>query len=309
MSGEAVERIAEASRVLGTLGVADYSMAQLCTYRVGGNAAIFVDAQTDDDLTRVHNAVTETGVDVLVAGRGSNLLVSDAGFPGIVVQLGSPYSTIELDRESGRMTCGASALMPIAARKSAALGMTGFEWAVGVPGSIGGGVRMNAGGHGSDIQTNLVHIDLVDLETGEKRRVKSEELDLAYRSSNIAMGQLVVSAVFELGEGDPIDAKAVVSEVVQWRRKHQPGGQNAGSVFRNPEGDSAGRIIESVGLKGHRLGTAEVSTKHANFFQADPDGSADDMAQLIAMVKQRVYDEMGVDLHPENRLIGYSQEI
>ncbi len=290
---------------LGTLGVVDHSLAPLCTYRVGGSAAIFVEAESVDDLLSVQEAVSQTGSAVLVVGRGSNLLVSDSGFDGIVVQLGPAYSAIEVDIENAQLRCGASALMPVAARRSSSAGLTGFEWAVGVPGSIGGGVRMNAGGHGSDMNANLVEVDLIDLAGEGVATVRAVDLDLAYRASNVSNTQVVLSSTFQLDVGDVADSKQEVSEIVQWRRKHQPGGQNAGSVFRNPEDDSAGRIIESLGMKGFRIGSAEVSDKHANFFQADPEGSANDMYELIMTVQQRVSDEVGIQLHPENRLIGF----
>ena len=300
-----VEKILEVRSILGTLGIGDHPLASLCTYRVGGSAAVFVEAQSVEELLLVQKAVIETGVETLVIGRGSNLLVSDSGFDGIVVQLGSEFTTVEVDIENAKLTCGASALMPVAARRSSSSGLTGFEWAVGVPGSIGGGVRMNAGGHGSDMDANLIEVDLLDLSGDGIVTVPADDLDLAYRTSNVSSTQLVLSATFQLDVGDVASSKQEVSEIVQWRRRHQPGGQNAGSVFRNPEGDSAGRIIESLGMKGFRIGSAEVSEKHANFFQADPDGAADDVHELIRTVQQRVNDEVGVELHPENRLIGF----
>lgn len=299
------ENMDEVRSVLGTLGVYEKPLGPLCTYRVGGAAAVFVEAESVDDLITVQNAVKQTGVETLVIGRGSNLLVSDDGFNGIVVQLGSAFTGLQIDSDNAQITCDAGALMPVAARRTAALGLTGFEWAVGVPGSVGGGVRMNAGGHGSDIDANLVTVEMVDLVGNGVTVVKRADLELGYRSSNVATTQVVLSATFQLDIGDVATAKQEVSEIVQWRRKHQPGGQNAGSVFRNPEGDSAGRIIESLGLKGFRIGSAEVSEKHANFFQADPDGSANDVYELIMTVKQRVKDEIGIELHPENRLIGF----
>jgi UDP-N-acetylmuramate dehydrogenase len=197
-------------------------------------------------------------------------------------------------------------LLPVAARQTASAGLTGFEWAVGVPGSVGGAVRMNAGGHGSDMAANLVRVSVFDLTDGGPREWSVAELDLAYRRSAVQSHHIVLFAELALGEGDRAVSEAEISDIVRWRRANQPGGQNAGSVFTNPPGDSAGRLIDQAGLKGFRVGTAEVSTKHANFIQADPAGAADDVHQVIQAVMARVLDVHGVQLHCENLLIGFA---
>ncbi|MGH1503916.1 MAG: UDP-N-acetylmuramate dehydrogenase [Acidimicrobiales bacterium] len=284
------------------------SLAPWTTYRVGGPAAVLVHARTLADLEAAHTVVASTGVDVLVIGRGSNLLVADAGFDGVVVHLDPDgFADIELDGTS--VIAGGGALLPVVARRTAKAGLTGFEWAVGVPGSVGGAVRMNAGGHGSDIAATLAEVSLFDLRLGGPVARSADDLDLAYRSSNLGPEHVVLFARFDLAEGDQAAAEAELSEIVRWRREHQPGGANAGSVFTNPEGDSAGRLIDAAGLKGHRIGTAEVSRKHANFIQADPDGSGDDVAALIDHVRAEVRSRFGVTLHPENRLIGFDRQV
>ncbi|HMX66980.1 MAG TPA: FAD-binding protein, partial [Microthrixaceae bacterium] len=199
---------------------------------------------------------------------------------------------------------GAAASLPVVARRSVAAGLTGFEWAVGVPGSIGGAVRMNAGGHGADMAASLVGVRLIDLRTGEDEVVRSAELDLAYRSSSVRADQVVLHADLRLRPGDRTRSEELLSEIVRWRREHQPGGANAGSVFTNPPGDSAGRLIDAAGCRGMRVGTAEVSTKHANFIQADAGGSADDVFALMVAVAREVRRVHGVDLHPETRMVG-----
>ncbi len=287
----------------------DVSLAPYCTYRVGGDAALWVEVGSLDDLELVRRAVAEVDCPVLIVGRGSNLLVADAGFPGIVVHLGDEFSQITIDAEAATVVAGGAALLPVVARKSAAAALTGFEWAVGVPGSIGGAVRMNAGGHGSDMSASLTRVGIVDLRAHDRVGVDEWTLDdlaLGYRTSAVDRGHIVVTAELQLTPGDRTRSEAEISEIVRWRRANQPGGQNAGSVFANPEGDSAGRLIDSLGLKGLRIGTAEVSEKHANFIQADPDGSADDVYRLILEVKRRVLAETGIDLIPENKLIGFS---
>jgi UDP-N-acetylmuramate dehydrogenase len=282
-------------------------LGPLTTYRVGGSAALFVEASADEDLGRVAAAVAASGAPVLVVGRGSNLLVADAGFPGIAVALGEPYAAITLDGTTVR--AGGATALPVLARRTAAAGLRGLEWAVGVPGSVGGAVRMNAGGHGSDVAASLVEVRVVDLASGHDGVVAAADLHLGYRRSALTPTSVVVEAAFALRPGDAEAAGAEVAEIVRWRREHQPGGQNAGSVFTNPEGDSAGRLVEVAGCRGLRLGTAQVSPKHANFIQADAGGSADDVAALVGEVRRRVRAATGVALRPELRLVGFPAEV
>ena len=292
-----------AAHLLGDRARRDVPLGPLTTYRVGGPAALLVAATSTDDLVAVASAVAATGIPTLVVGKGSNLLVADAGFPGVAVTLGEGFAGVTA--AGTVVSAGGAASLPIVARQSVRAGLTGFEWAVGVPGSIGGAVRMNAGGHGSDMAASLTHVRLVDLATGRDERVAAADLDLAYRQSNIGPSQVVVEATLGLAAGEREVGEKTISEIVSWRRANQPGGQNAGSVFTNPPGDSAGRLIDAAGCKGLRVGTAEVSTKHANFFQADAGGSADDVVALMHEVRRRVRADSGIDLHPETRLVGF----
>jgi UDP-N-acetylmuramate dehydrogenase len=277
----------------------------LTTYRVGGTAALFARLETEADLVAAAAVVRERGVPVLVVGKGSNLLVADAGFPGLAVVLGDGFAEVTVDDR--RVRAGGGCPLPVLARRTAAAGLTGLEWAVGVPGSVGGGVRMNAGGHGSDIAARVARVRVFDLATGDDGEVQTADLALGYRTSAIQPSQVVVWADFELEPGDADAGAEAIAEIVRWRRDNQPGGQNAGSVFTNPDGDSAGRLVDAAGCKGLRIGTAEVSTKHANFIQADPDGRADDVLAVIHEVQRRVLDHAGVDLHPEVRLVGFAE--
>ena len=288
---------------LGPLARRDVALGPLTTYRVGGRAALLVAADEPSDLRRLGEELAGSDVPVLVVGKGSNLLVSDAGFEGVAVVLGEAFAGIELD--GCTVDAGGAASLPVVARRTAGAGLAGFEWAVGVPGSIGGAVRMNAGGHGSDVAAVLVGVHVVDLRTGEDGWVPSAALDLGYRRSNLTSDQVVVRARLELEHGDVAASQDAIGEIVSWRRAHQPGGQNAGSVFTNPDGDSAGRLIDLAGCKGLRLGTAEVSPKHANFIQADGGGSADDVLALMAEVRRRVIESSGVALSPETHLVGF----
>ncbi|MGH9193182.1 MAG: UDP-N-acetylmuramate dehydrogenase, partial [Acidimicrobiales bacterium] len=278
------EQVAQAAALLGGLAQRDVPLGPLTTYRVGGAATLFVEASSLDDLWRVAEAVVATALPTLVVGKGSNLLVADAGFPGVAVMLGPAFAEIAVD--GTRVEAGGAVALPVAARRTVRAGLTGFEWAVGVPGSIGGAVRMNAGGHGSDMAASLIEARVVDLtRPGSDAVVPVAQLDLGYRRSAVAPHHVVVMAALGLRRGDRPAGEREIAEIVAWRRANQPGGQNAGSVFTNPPDDSAGRLIESAGCKGLRLGSAEVSQKHANFFQADPGGSADDVRALMEMVR------------------------
>jgi len=279
------------------------ALGPLTTYRVGGAARWLVAAHDNADLLAI--AARLQGREVLVVGKGSNLLVCDAGFDGVVVHLGDAFAGVEVDAATSSVRAGGAAFLPVVARRSVAAGLSGFEWAVGVPGSIGGAVRMNAGGHGSEIAESLVGVRVVDLATGEDGVVPAADLDLDYRRSNLSDSQVVVHADLQLAPGDSETGEATLSEIVRWRREHQPGGQNAGSVFTNPPGESAGRLIDAAGCRGLRSGSAQVSTKHANFIQADAGGSADDVFDLMVAVARRVLDAHGVMLHPETRMVGF----
>ena len=275
----------------------------LTTYRVGGPARLLIEVAGPADLMDLAEITSETAIETVVVGRGSNLLVADRGFDGLAVILGSGLATTVI--EENTVNVGAAALLPVVARTTAKAGLTGFEWAVGVPGSIGGAVKMNAGGHGSDMASCLVEADVISLGTADRQTRPTAALDLSYRHSSIARHEVVVGARLALEPGDVETSLAELAEIVRWRRENQPGGQNAGSVFTNPEADSAGRLIEAAGAKGLRIGSAEISSKHANFIQSDEGGTAADVVALMAEVRRMVLDVHGVDLTPETHLIGF----
>jgi UDP-N-acetylmuramate dehydrogenase len=299
----AVER---ALTELGDLAERDVPIGPLTTYRVGGAADVFVRLRSRADLAPLAKAVAASGLPVLVVGRGSNLLVADSGFHGIAVSASAITDSIDIDESSATVIAGSSVLLPVLARRTAAAGLTGFEWAVGVPGSVGGAVRMNAGGHGSDMSAVLVSVTIADIsdtrgdltsdaEDGIVRSVSADTLGLRFRGS---------------GLGDRVAAEAELSEIVQWRRANQPGGQNAGSVFVNPvPGEvTCGALIDAAGLRGMRRGTATVSDKHANFIQADEEGTASDVRDLMRYVRTEVERSTGYRLRSEIRLIGFDDE-
>ena len=285
----------------------DVSSAELTTYRCGGPLAALVRADQETDIAVVAEVLHGSDVPVLVVGRGSNLLVSDAGFPGVAITLAGELEQLDIDRGAARVRAGGAVPLPVLARRSAAVGVGGLEFFVGIPGSVGGAVRMNAGGHGADTAAVIVAARIVDLDDGLVQDVTPEDLGLGYRHSAFSPRAVVVGAVFAGTPGDPTACDERVDEIVRWRREHQPGGQNAGSVFTNPPGDTAGRLIEAAGCKGMRIGGAVVSEKHANFFVADPGAAATDVYALVELVQQRVEATSGVHLDPELRCIGFAE--
>ena len=289
-------------------------LSQFTTYKVGGTAALHMMVSSIDDLYLVSAVLAEVELPILVIGRGSNLLISDSGFKGLALTIGGLADYVDLpnrDEDPGVEPIalfGGSVALPVAARQSVARGLTGFEWGVGVPGSVGGAVRMNAGGHGSDMASSLTSVRMFHLRKGLEAHVNAVDLGLRFRGSALDDHHVVLSATVDLEwSNSPEASEAELQEVVRWRRENQPGGQNAGSVFVNPEPGkvSAGAVIDELGMRGLRVGSAQVSEKHANFIQAVVGGSAQDVVALMAEVRRRVRDERGYVLRSEIRLVGF----
>ncbi len=274
------------------------------TYRVGGTARVWVTLSSLGDLEELGGLMVATGLPWVIVGNGSNLLVEDGERPVLAVHLDGDFNDLAW-REEGEdvlVEAGGGLDLPVAARRLAGAGIVGFEWAVGVPGTFGGAVAMNAGGHGSDMAASLDHVELWD---GGVRRASNEQLALGYRTSAIKSGEVVLSATLRLQRGDAEEAQERVREIVRWRRENQPGGANGGSVFTNPPDDHAARLIEAAGCKGLRHGSAQVSEKHANFIQADVEGRANDVYELMNIVRERVEANSGVTLVSEHRFVGF----
>ncbi|MDH3425649.1 MAG: UDP-N-acetylmuramate dehydrogenase, partial [Acidimicrobiia bacterium] len=239
-------------------------LGSLTTYKFGGPARYFAEATSEADLVELGLALGDESI--VVIGRGSNLVIADRGFDGVAVRLGSGLAQIEVG-DDGQIRAGGAASLPQLARTSAKAGRGGLEWCVGVPGSVGGAVRMNAGCHGSETSQWLVEASVVNLRGGDVTTRTPQELDLSYRHSNLRSDEIVTGTVFRTVESTITDAEAEIRRITAWRKEHQPGGTlNAGSVFKNPPGDFAGRLIDSLGFKGLEVGGASVSDRHANFF-------------------------------------------
>lgn len=308
------EEFSIAAQLLGPRVRTDVPIANLTTYRVGGNAALQFHVESLADLWHVSMVLTQCEIPVTVIGRGSNVLVSDDGFAGLVLTLGDFANEVTMPSEKGEpgspasVRFGGGVALPVASRQSVAHGLSGFEWAVGVPGSIGGAVRMNAGGHGSDMASNLSLVRLFHLRKGIDCQVAALDLGLRFRGSALTDDHIVLSADLRLTWAESSEeGESRIAEIVRWRRENQPGGQNAGSVFVNPDPGkvSAGALIDQLGLRGLRIGTASISEKHANFIQADEGGKAIDVVRLMAEVKSRVREAHGYELRSEIRLLGF----
>lgn len=278
--------------------VLDGELALLTTLRVGGAADVLVTVEDEPSLARTVLAATSLGLRILVIGRGSNMLVGDAGWPGVVLRLGGGFRGIDIDGATVRT--GGAEPMPSVAMQTAQASLSGFAWGAAVPGSMGGGVRMNAGAHSADMSDSLVSARVLDATTGEIELWDLERLDLGYRRSALAPTSIVTEVTLELVPGDRAEVLAQIDAIRTWRREHQPLNRpSCGSVFTNPPGASAGALIEAAGLKGTRIGGAEISTTHANFIVTSADARAADIEELIALAIDRVREMTGIELHPE----------
>jgi UDP-N-acetylmuramate dehydrogenase len=282
----------------------DVPLAPMTTYKFGGPARYLIEAADESDLLRVVDALSAEPLPLLILGRGSNILISESGFDGVVLRLIGDFVGFSIDPD-GRVTVGGGTPLPKLARETVRSGRGGLEFYIGIPGSVGGAVKMNAGCHGSDTSEWLMEARTVDLHTGNAVARSATELGFGYRTSEVAATEIVTTAVFRTIPRPAEDGERVIRDITQWRREHQPGGTfNAGSVFKNPPDDSAGRIIDAVGLKGYRAGGASVSDKHANFFVADETATPQDVHDLVWEVRHRVVEATGILLEPEIRFAG-----
>jgi UDP-N-acetylmuramate dehydrogenase len=291
----------------------DFPLAGLTTYRLGGPAALYVEPAGAEDLETLGRALRQAGLrpgdlPTLALGRGSNLVISDRGWPGLVIRLGSAFSWIrgeDGDEPQACLAAGASTPLPQLANWAARRGLAGVEFTIAIPGSVGGAVRMNAGAHGSEIGDRLLSARIVDLDELRLQERGRSALRFSYRRSALREREVVVDATLELRREDAATVRERMEGFRRHRAETQPGAaQNAGSVFVNPPGDAAGRLVEAAGLKGFSIGGASVSELHANFFIAAQDATAQDVYDLVHAVQARVRDRFGVGLVPEVRFAG-----
>jgi UDP-N-acetylenolpyruvoylglucosamine reductase len=284
----------------------DYPLARLTTIRTGGSAELFARAGTLHELERLIAWSASEGLEVGVIGSGSNLLVADVGVRGLVLKLDKELSTIEL--EGTRIICGGGARLPAVSAHAARAGLTGIEFGVNIPGTVGGAVRMNANAYGGELARVLEWVEVVNAEGTERRR--PEQLGFAYRRSGLRPGEIVARASFALEPAASVEVKATLADMRTRRKAAQPSGiKTFGSTFKNPddprtEGRTAGQLLEAAGCRGLRVGGASFSAKHANFIENHGDATTADVVALMAEGRRRVRERFGVDLEPEVQALG-----
>lgn len=282
--------------------VADAPIGPLTTLRVGGPADRMLTARSVDELLAGLRLAREAGVPVFVLGNGSDLVVADAGIRGLVIR--NRARGLEVD--GTRLQAESGAAMAMLVKRCVAVGLAGLEFGISIPGTLGGAVWANAGAHGGEMKDVVVEVDAWDPATDERRTLSNAECAFAYRESRFKHSdEVVLAATLQLRLGDPEEIRRTVDGHQAQRRATQPlADQNAGSVFRNPPGDYAGRLVEAAGLKGHRIGTAQVSTLHANFIVTDRGGRAADVRALGDHVRAAVAERFDVRLEYEIEFVG-----
>jgi UDP-N-acetylmuramate dehydrogenase len=299
--------LAEAERLLreacGDRVRRSFPMAPLTTFRIGGPAALYLEPESDEDLAAAGHAVSVTGVPFVVVGKGSNVLVSDRGFPGLVLRLGRSYRWAA--RDGDRLTAGGSMPLPALAGVALHHGLAGLEFGVAIPATLGGAIKMNAGAHDGSLSEVLERLEVFHLSQGSVTSVAGRDAGFSYRRSSLPGDAVVIGGTVRLHGAEPAAIRGKMHEAREWRRRTQPLAEpNCGSVFTNPPDDHAARLIEAAGGKGRRVGGASVSTKHANFIVAESGATAADVATLIAELQDLVERESGVRLAPEVRFVG-----
>ena len=284
----------------------DFPLARLTTVRAGGNAELFARPATEDELVELLAWAEAEDHPVEVVGSGSNLLVADEGVRGLVLKLAGELT--ELDRQGTRLVCGGGVRLPSAAAKAAGWGLTGLEFGINIPGTVGGAVRMNANAYGGQLAKVLEWVQVCSADGVERR--EPDQLGFSYRRSNLKPGEVVSRASFALAEADPAGVKATLAEMRDKRREAQPSGiKTFGSTFKNPddpraEGRSAGQLLDAAGARGLTVGGARLSEKHANFVENTGDATTADVLELMAAARRLVHERFGVVLEAEVQVLG-----
>jgi UDP-N-acetylmuramate dehydrogenase len=296
----------EIQRRIGVKTSRDEPLGRFTTMRVGGPADLFATAHNAFELRALVRFARSRAIPHLVLGRGSDVVISDAGVRGLVIQNRAEGSRVEGER----YTAEAGVAMARAATETQRAGLTGLEFGLAIPGTVGGAIWANAGAHESDVAAILDSARVLD-GAGSEAILAAADLAFAYRDSRFkhtlsgAHPDIVIEGTFSLAPADPDTIKARLDDIRRWRQAHQPLGiPSAGSVFRNPPGDSAGRLVDSVGLKGLRIGGAVVSEKHANFIVNDQKGTAADVRRLAERARAEVEARHGIRLDFEIEFIG-----
>ena len=285
---------------------ADEPMARHTTYRIGGPARYFVRAASIGALARVVEICERNGIDWVVVGRGSNLLVSDKGFDGVVITLGRDFRSVKADAERGFIVAGAGALLSAVVQEAFHRSLAGLEFAVGTPGSVGGALMMNAGTRDLGLGERVESITLFT-ETGGLEKRLGSDLTWGYRTSSFEDEAILLECELKVEPGDPYYLRDTMEGLLARRQKSQPLGEpSCGSIFRNPEGASVGALIQELGIKGKKVGGAQVSPLHGNFIVNIGGATANDVLYLMDFMQRKVKDAYGIELTPEVRFLGFA---
>lgn len=285
----------------------DIEMKDYTSFKAGGKAAEMVIVESVEELREILAEIDQAKRPYLMLGNGSNTLIKDSGFSGTVVKLGESFHQVKIHGESGeKLVCGCGALMSSVAKAALAESLTGFEFASGIPGSIGGAVFMNAGAYGGEMKDIVESVNLVSRDGKVLRTVSGEEMDFSYRHSILQeTGEVAVSVVLRLSKGDAAEISETMRDLTKRRNEKQPVQYpSAGSFFKRPEGFFAGKLIQDAGLKGLSVGGAQVSELHSGFIINKGGATATDIIDLMHLVQNTVFDKFGVKLEPEVRIIG-----
>jgi UDP-N-acetylmuramate dehydrogenase len=300
------EQMKTLRETLGDRLMENIPLARYTTARVGGPAAGLVSVETITDLVQLVQLVQKNGISYKLLGEGSNILVSDSGFDGLIIVNHTHEIDFDLTHTTPQVRADSGVNLVTLSRKIAEHGLSGFEWACGIPGTVGGAIYGNAGANGSNIQSNLVAAEIL-LPGGVTETWACEQFQYAYRTSVLKRNNIiaiVLCATFQMEKQDPALIKSKMEEFTTKRKVSQPSGASLGSIFKNPTGDFAGRLIEEAGLKGKRIGGVEVSAKHANFILSGSKASAMDIFHLIKHVQGEVQKKFGILLETEIEFLG-----
>ena len=281
-------------------------MGQYTSFKAGGRAALLVMPENQEELRRVLEYLSGEELPFMFLGNGSNLLVRDGGYEGAMIKLGDGFRKIETNQETGLLTAGANVSMSQVARAAIDAGLAGFEPLSGIPGTLGGALFMNAGAYDGEMSFVVREALVMDRNGGDPRIVPKEEMALAYRRSAFQeSGDVILQVTLQLSPGDSKEIEEKVMEFTRKRNEKQPMNYpSCGSFFKRPEGYFAGKLITDAGLKGLKLGGAQVSSLHAGFLINTGDATAEDVLLLMKVVQRTVVDRFGVELEPEVRIIG-----
>jgi UDP-N-acetylenolpyruvoylglucosamine reductase len=277
-------------------------LAKRTTLRVGGPADVWVEPADENDLSSVLAFTAEHGLPVMILGRGSNLLVRDGGIRGVVISLSQPYfSNVRV--EGDHLRCGAGARLKAVAIEARKQGLAGLEFLEGIPGSVGGALRMNAGAHGGSAFGVVMEVRLLD-SRGNMQVVAGNEMEAVYRSCPMLKTHVAIEAVLSARSDEPERIEQRMREFNTKRWASQPAAPSAGCIFKNPESIPAGKLVEELGLKGARVGGAMVSLEHGNFIVTDGHARSVDVLELIEEIRQQARNKRGVDLQTEVQIVG-----